>query len=62
MFFFAETNFSLDVKNWTGFTLNAQLSGGVGHTAWQHSQIFRQSINSLDYPLQISIKLKSISE
>lgn len=39
-------------------TLNASLSGGSGDTAWQHSQIFRQSINDQDYPFQIVFILK----
>lgn len=39
-------------------TLNATLSGGSGDTAWQHSQIFRQSIKDQDYPFQIVFNLK----
>jgi len=39
-------------------TLNATLSGGSGDSAWQHSQIFRQSIKDQDYPFQIVFILK----
>ncbi|KAL4089067.1 hypothetical protein QTP88_024141 [Uroleucon formosanum] len=39
-------------------TLNATLSGGSGDSAWQHSQIFRQSITDQDYPFQIVFILK----
>jgi len=39
-------------------TLNASLSGGSGDLAWQHSQIFRQSIKDQDYPFQIVFILK----
>lgn len=39
-------------------TLSACLFGGSGNSAWQHSQIFRQSINNQDYPFQISFNLK----
>jgi len=39
-------------------TLNATLSGGSGDSAWQHSQIFRQSIKDQDYPFQIVFNLK----
>lgn len=39
-------------------TLSACLSGGSGDLAWQHSQLFRQSINNQDYPFQILFNLK----
>jgi len=39
-------------------TLNASLTGGSGDSAWQHSQIFRQSIKDQDYPFHIVIILK----
>lgn len=38
--------------------LSACLFGGSGDLAWQHSQIFRQSIHDQEYPFQISIILK----
>jgi len=40
-------------------TLSACLFGGSGESAWQHTQIFRQSMNDLDYPFQISFILKN---
>lgn len=39
-------------------TLNACLFGGSGDLAWQHSQLFRQSINDQDYPFKIVFILK----
>jgi len=40
-------------------SLSACLSGGSGELAWQHSQIFRQSLNDHEYPFQISFILKN---
>jgi len=49
----------VDQMNGADFvTLNASLSGGSGDLAWQHSQIFRQSVNDQDYPFQIMFNLK----
>lgn len=39
-------------------TLSACLFGGSGELAWQHSQIFRQSMNDQEYPFKISFILK----
>lgn len=39
-------------------TLSACLFGGSGDLAWQHSQIFRQSIHDQEYPFQIAFTLK----
>ncbi|XP_048580324.1 peptide-N(4)-(N-acetyl-beta-glucosaminyl)asparagine amidase isoform X2 [Nematostella vectensis] len=40
-------------------TLTAQMSGGQGDNAWQHAQLFRQSITHTDeYPLDIDITLQ----
>lgn len=50
----------IDQMSGTDFiTLNASLSGGSGDTAWQHSQIFRQSMNDEGYPFQIVFNLKN---
>lgn len=38
--------------------LSASLFGGSGEVAWQHSQIFRQSISDQDYPFHILFILK----
>lgn len=42
----------------TGFLLTAQLSGGKGDSAWQHSQLFRQHFSDSSYQFQVIIKLK----
>lgn len=41
-----EKNFAFKVK--------AELSGGVGHNAWQHTQLFRQSLDNNENLFEIS--------
>jgi len=38
------------------FSVRARLSGGKGDCAWQHAQVFRQSLTSNDFPFQLSVK------
>ncbi|XP_077300714.1 N-glycanase Pngl [Arctopsyche grandis] len=58
----SEKHFTLENLNTvTEFTLTAYLSGGEGRTAWQHSQILRQGTDSLDYPMEITIRLRNSS-
>lgn len=40
------------------FSIRARLSGGNGDCAWQHAQVFRQSLTSTDYPFQLSVKFQ----
>jgi peptide-N4-(N-acetyl-beta-glucosaminyl)asparagine amidase len=47
------------VENFIGeskFSIRVHLSGGNGDCAWQHAQLFRQSSNSEEFPLQLEIK------
>lgn len=39
------------------FSIRLKLSGGRGDCAWQHAQVFRQSLASNDFPFQVSAKL-----
>lgn len=45
------------VENSCGFQIVAKLSGGKGDVAWQHTQLFRQSLNSRDYPFKLEVCL-----
>ena len=47
---------SSDVKGLSKFSVKVVLTGGKGDCAWQHTQIFRQSINSDEYPFIVNIK------
>lgn len=39
------------------FSIRLKLSGGRGDCAWQHAQVFRQSLTSDEFPFQVSAKL-----
>ena len=46
----------------TDLRLAAELTGGSGRTAWQHAQLFRQSLNDIDeHPLVILLHLRHAS-
>lgn len=45
------------LENCQEFEICAKLSGGKGDVAWQHTQLFRQSLNSNDYPFDLQIEL-----
>jgi peptide-N4-(N-acetyl-beta-glucosaminyl)asparagine amidase len=47
-----------DFQGCSQLEFNAQLKGGMGDSAWQHAQLFRQNVNDKDYPLDIIIRLK----
>ncbi|XP_030044841.1 peptide-N(4)-(N-acetyl-beta-glucosaminyl)asparagine amidase-like [Microcaecilia unicolor] len=48
-----------DFSDATEIFLEAELSGGEGTTAWQHSQLFRQNLdNSTENPLEILVTFK----
>ncbi|XP_072139264.1 peptide-N(4)-(N-acetyl-beta-glucosaminyl)asparagine amidase [Mobula birostris] len=52
------------LSNFNGSTeliLEAEMSGGDGDVAWQHTQLFRQSLNDHEeYPMEIIITLKDL--
>lgn len=44
------------IKNLDSFSINVKLSGGNGDCAWQHTQLFRQSISSInEFPFDLNI-------
>lgn len=45
------------LKDCQEFEICAKLSGGKGDVAWQHTQLFRQSLNSNEYPFELQIEL-----
>ncbi|TDG46487.1 hypothetical protein AWZ03_007048 [Drosophila navojoa] len=45
------------IENATEFQIVAKLSGGKGDVAWQHTQLFRQSLNSREYPFDLQVVL-----
>ena len=52
-------NFETSLKGAVRINLKAILSGGSGDLAWQHAQLFRQSLNSKnEHSILISISLK----
>lgn len=48
---------SKDLKGAIKISLSATFSGGTGDMAWQHAQLFRQSLDSKDIPMIIRISL-----
>ncbi|KAH8277886.1 hypothetical protein KR018_009644 [Drosophila ironensis] len=48
---------STSVTNGSGFQIVAKLFGGKSDLAWQHSQLFRQSLNSRSYPFELQVDL-----
>lgn len=50
---------SIRDRNLKTFSISAILSRGKGDCAWQHTQLFRQSITSNDdYPFELRISFK----
>lgn len=40
------------------FTIKAALSGGRGDCSWQHSQLFRQSLKSKEFPFEFNVEFE----
>ncbi|XP_066484049.1 peptide-N(4)-(N-acetyl-beta-glucosaminyl)asparagine amidase [Tiliqua scincoides] len=49
-----------DISNVTDVILEAELSGGDGDIAWQHTQLFRQSLNETEDCFEIIIKFSDL--
>ncbi|KAH3840242.1 hypothetical protein DPMN_113689 [Dreissena polymorpha] len=43
----------------SSFTLTATLTGGEGDIAWQHTQLFRQSLDDAACPFEVKLKLSA---
>lgn len=43
------------IRGLPGFTIHCTLEGGKGENAWQHTQLFRQPLDSEDFPFDIKI-------
>ncbi|EDW77224.1 uncharacterized protein Dwil_GK22046 [Drosophila willistoni] len=64
---FGEGKIDVQIKNANGqlsnlenakeFEIVAKLSGGKGDVAWQHTQLFRQSLNSREFPFDLQLQL-----
>lgn len=50
---------SNDVIGSKVLVIKAILSGGKGDIAWQHTQLFRQNLNSKEYPFDLNVELCS---
>lgn len=42
----------------TGLIISAEMSEGSGNQSWQHTQLFRQSLDSTDFPFDVKMCLK----
>ncbi|KAM3928066.1 peptide-N(4)-(N-acetyl-beta-glucosaminyl)asparagine amidase [Leptodactylus fuscus] len=49
-----------EFDNATEVILEADLHGGEGNTAWQHTQLFRESLSATEQSLEITITLKDL--
>ncbi|XP_032091416.1 peptide-N(4)-(N-acetyl-beta-glucosaminyl)asparagine amidase [Thamnophis elegans] len=49
-----------DISNTTNVMLEAELSGGDGNIAWQHAQLFRQSLREIEDCFEIIIKFSEL--
>lgn len=48
------------LKGKKSFEIVTKLTGGKGDVAWQHAQLFRQSLDSFDFNFTISITLRNM--
>ncbi|XP_061400557.1 peptide-N(4)-(N-acetyl-beta-glucosaminyl)asparagine amidase [Musca vetustissima] len=46
------------LANCKSFEICAKLSGGKGDVSWQHAQLFRQSLNSSEYPFDLQLEFE----
>ena len=52
-----ETFKTFELEGGHVLTISVLLTGGQGSVAWQHAQLFRQSLDDSDFPFEVILHL-----